>query len=350
MKKETSIFTNVLAFIITLILALILLFVILGNPFSAKKNNFEMSSVTQKVSNLAESSSQTKIGQSTSSIVTSMPETESYQAKSFSTTHTEEEEKGVSIERLNQMVTNVIEPTYENFNGTVQIAFKELNHDFMYSNYDENVFLYPASLPKLFMMSYIYHLEDKGVLEITDEVFTLIDGMIVYSYNHSYNELLIIAANALNGKNPFTELDTFLDKYGFNDTILHSYYSISGQYEVLLAPFLSDFTFQTTVDDIALFYELLYKENLVSAESSKAMLEILEKQSRTSKIPALLPEHVIFYNKTGELDYFTHDSALILSPNADYILVIMTAAEYDAYQNELAIQEISYNIYNFLNP
>ena len=63
----------------------------------------------------------------------------------------------------------------------------------------------------------------------------------------------------------------------------------------------------------------------VSKSASEEILQDLQRQQRTSKIPAGVPSDVKTANKTGELDYVENDAAIVWAPAATYILCIMSS-------------------------
>ena len=63
----------------------------------------------------------------------------------------------------------------------------------------------------------------------------------------------------------------------------------------------------------------------VSKSASAEIMQDLQHQQRTSKIPAGVPSGVKTANKTGELDYVENDAAIIWAPAATYILCIMSS-------------------------
>ena len=92
--------------------------------------------------------------------------------------------------------------------------------------------------------------------------------------------------------------------------------------------------------------EEIYRGTLVSEEASEQMLELLLKQEWTMKIPAGLPAGVVCANKTGEYENRQHDSAIVYSEGADYILSVMTDGDPGAIMH---IQSLSAEVYKYFN-
>ncbi len=102
---------------------------------------------------------------------------------------------------------------------------------------------------------------------------------------------------------------------------------------------------ETTAYDIGLFYEKLYKGEIVDKNASEAMLTILKRQRLNDRIPKYLPEEVEVAHKTGELDTFKHDSGIIFGKNP-YVLVVLTDTE-DPQAAAENTAEIAKEVFNY---
>lgn len=80
---------------------------------------------------------------------------------------------------------------------------------------------------------------------------------------------------------------------------------------------------QTSAKDISLFFEALYKGEIVDQEYSGQMIDLLKRQTLNDRIPKYL-ENVEIAHKTGELFGSKHDGGIIYSKNGDYILVVLS--------------------------
>ncbi|MGD9711431.1 MAG: serine hydrolase [Thermomicrobiales bacterium] len=93
----------------------------------------------------------------------------------------------------------------------------------------------------------------------------------------------------------------------------------------------------TTPNDVAHYWYLLATGEVVSADASAAILEILRQQVVTDRIPFLLPEGFVTANKTGNLYHVVHDSGLISGPDG---AVIVAALSQDEPDDDLGAQII----------
>jgi beta-lactamase class A len=93
---------------------------------------------------------------------------------------------------------------------------------------------------------------------------------------------------------------------------------------------------QTTPEDMGRFFELLYKGEVVSTESSEKIINLLATAQINNRIPALLPKEstLKIAHKTGELSGLRHDAGIVLVNNPtkdtverhadDYVVVLMS--------------------------
>ena len=104
----------------------------------------------------------------------------------------------------------------------------------------------------------------------------------------------------------------------------------------------------TSVKDCGALLEKIYNKECVSTKASEEMLNLLESQENTWKIPEGLPEGILSANKTGETDQDQHDIAIVYGEKTAYIICVMSenCPEGTAVTN---IQKISGLVYNYLN-
>jgi beta-lactamase class A len=204
----------------------------------------------------------------------------------------------------------------------------------------------PASLYKLWLMATVYtHIKDGKLTEdqrlsqsipalnskfgitdpelttggITQEVSLALHQMITISHNYS---ALLLAEEVGN-----SQMEVFLENYGLKNSGIGD------------PP-------KTTAADIALYFEKLYKKELVSPEYSDKMLELLKKQQLNGKLPKYLPQGTPFAHKTGELGWFSHDAGIVYSPRADYLIVILSESSLPVGANE-RIANLSKTVFDY---
>jgi beta-lactamase class A len=119
--------------------------------------------------------------------------------------------------------------------------------------------------------------------------------------------------------------------------------------------FLTDYDFKdsnfnappkTTADDIATYFEKLYRGQIIDNQTSNRMIEILKDQTFTDRIPKYLPENIEVAHKTGELFGAKHDAGIVFGRNGDYIIVVLSQTKNEAIAAE-KIAKFSEEIFNY---
>ena len=183
-----------------------------------------------------------------------------------------------------------------------------------------------ASLIKLFVAGEFYTLCEAGELNV-DNYSNQPDLMISISDNGAANTLI----NACS----MDKINEFSRENGFNETELNR--------RMLEWNGTENYT---SARDCGRLLEEVLDGKYVSEAASERILTALKNQDRKGKIPAGVPFEVETGNKTGELDNVDNDAALIWSPNATYILVIMSS---DTYGRINEIRKLSSMVYGAIN-
>src|SRR5437879_4192609 len=76
---------------------------------------------------------------------------------------------------------------------------------------------------------------------------------------------------------------------------------------------------------MAYLLEKIYKRELVSAEASEQMLDILKHQKLRDRLPRFLPMGWEIAHKTGLLRRACHDVGIVFSPQGDYMICVLTS-------------------------
>lgn len=107
---------------------------------------------------------------------------------------------------------------------------------------------------------------------------------------------------------------------------------------------------QVTAYDLMLLFEKIDNEELVSAEASMAMMDILLDQRFNDIIPAKLPKEVKVAHKTGSITGVQHDSGIVFLPDGrKYILVLLSKELTDADAGVEALATVSEMIYHYVD-
>jgi beta-lactamase class A len=91
-----------------------------------------------------------------------------------------------------------------------------------------------------------------------------------------------------------------------------------------------DLRLPTTANEMAHLLEAIGREKAVSPKASMEMTGLLLTQTVRDRVPALLPPGTRVANKTGNWSNATHDAAIVFSPSATYVIVVLTDYGYNA--------------------
>jgi beta-lactamase class A len=104
---------------------------------------------------------------------------------------------------------------------------------------------------------------------------------------------------------------------------------------------------QVTAYDLMLVYENIANEEIVNAEASLAMINILLDQRFNEIIPAQLPKEVKVAHKTGSITGVRHDSGIVFLPDGrKYVLVLLSKELNDADAGIQAMADVPFLLYD----
>jgi beta-lactamase class A len=169
---------------------------------------------------------------------------------------------------------------------------------------------------------------------ISSDAAELTTGFISFSVSDALFQMITVSHNyaalLLSKKVGLSKVAEFMQNSGLSESKL----GLSGGPPV------------TTSSDIALFFEKLYRKDLVNNRYSDEMLAMLQKQSLNNKLPKYLPKETYVAHKTGEIGEYSHDGGIIFSNKGNYIIVILSESE-NPSETEEKIALISKKIYEY---
>lgn len=246
------------------------------------------------------------------------------------------------------LLNGLVEEAENKSKGKFGIVIQDLTTGERFTHNDQQSFL-AASLYKLWVMATAYDEISKSRLSegqiLSEEVATLNAKFHIATESAEKTEGTVSASV----KDALGRMVTYSDNY--SALLLSSKIRLSRVSNFLAANDFSSSKISqelpiTTASDIALFFEKLYKNELVDESASAEMLSLLKNQRIKRKIPKYLPMDVVIAHKTGELDNFTHDAGIIYTLSGDIILVILSESQAPLITEEL-IAELSEKIYNY---
>jgi len=101
----------------------------------------------------------------------------------------------------------------------------------------------------------------------------------------------------------------------------------------------------TTAQDMALLMEMIARGQAVDRAASQEMVDLMSLESLNDRLPALLPEGTLVAHKTANWSDATHDAGIVYSPEAVYVIAVLSDKEYEAKP----IAELSRVVYEHYN-
>jgi beta-lactamase class A len=184
-----------------------------------------------------------------------------------------------------------------------------------------------ASLYKLFVATEVYHQIDLGKLSFAQGA----GGGTGYNIADCLHVMINISdnacGNALGSLVGWDNVTARAKVQGFTNTNL----SID--------------LFQTSATDVTKLFERLYNGTLLSPDSTKQFLALLQDQRVNNRLPVGLPAGTTIAHKTGDLFGYMHDAGIVYGPKSTYLVTVMGAPG----SNPGQFAQISSQIYGFLN-
>jgi len=100
----------------------------------------------------------------------------------------------------------------------------------------------------------------------------------------------------------------------------------------------------TTARALLILMQSIAEGRAVDADSSRAMVAVLERQTLNDRIPAGLPPGTRVAHKTGEITRIQHDAAIVYAPRP-FVLVVLTRGIEDPNQSATLTAEITRRLY-----
>lgn len=254
---------------------------------------------------------------------------------------------------IKNKVENKISNIFTGVKGNYSVVFKDLNENDSLSI--NNSKMPSASTIKIYVMIEAYNQVNQGKISLRDTV-TLNDSMIVggsgvLQYEPVGTEVTIeelinlmmvesdnVAANILIDKLGMTNINTTIKSLGCVDTELN-------RKMMDIEALNKGIENYTSVNDLSLVLEKLYKNQCIESQYDKLMLDTMKQHQLKSKIPNELPEGVVVAHKSGELGGIENDAGIIYTDKGAYVLCILTNNGTSSEQ-VMAISDVSREIYD----
>lgn len=231
--------------------------------------------------------------------------------------------------------------TIRSFPGTWSVYVKNMKtgESFCLNNRP----MYAASVIKLFAMGAAYQRVADGKLSL-GSVSGLISTMIADSNNSSFNSIV--------RKIGRTYVNTWCRANGYSQTSqVHGLSPADNNSGIRIASGSN----VTSVSDCGRFLESVYNGTCVNSMYSRKMVDNLTKITRDkslyyrSKLPSGIPSSAVCANKTGDLNDYSHDCAIVYGKKTDYVICVMAHVPGRGYSCSSYYRKLSSMVYDFFN-
>jgi beta-lactamase class A len=266
---------------------------------------------------------------------------------------------------IGQKISTNIEERIRKSGADVAIAFRTLDGHAAYSLHDEESF-HAASTMKIPVMIELFHQARQAKLKLDDplpiknEFHSLVDGSIYTLDPGDDSEAdLYKAAGQTRTLRQLCELmivvssnlatNLLIERLGVENirATVHAYHA-DGM-NVLRGvednkAFAKGLNNTTTARGLLQLLDAIARGDAVDQESSRQMIEILERQKFNEGIPAGLPPGTRVAHKTGEITKIHHDAAIVFAPKP-FVMVILVRGLADTKESAALMADITRQIY-----
>jgi len=234
---------------------------------------------------------------------------------------------------LCRSLSKELELSTAKFHGNVGIFFKDLKTGKTVAINKETLFP-SASLVKVPIMVAVFEAEKEGKLTLSKKlklqnqykspgggylyetragrsftILNLVERMITQSDN--------TATNMLVAELGFDYLNKKFEEFGLiNTNMRRGILDLKSRNEGIEN--------YTTANDMAFLLEKIFNRELISAQASQEMLDILKNQRVNDRIPRYLPKEVAIAHKTGTLKDTYSDVGIVFAPEGAFLLCVLT--------------------------
>ncbi len=205
---------------------------------------------------------------------------------------------------------SILKEQFQNFGGKCSYSLHLYGRGEVAA--ESSVQMKAASVIKLFIMDYAYHLMDQGTLTPEtviggQKVSSLIESMITVSDNTATNILI----------DHFTmeKINAYIKDSGYMGTVL-------ARRMLDTAAASRGEENYTTAEDVMAFLNKLYTNKDSYPQSE--MLSVMKRQQVATKLRRDMPVGIEMASKTGELSDTENDVAIVFTPKGDYAIVCLT--------------------------
>jgi beta-lactamase class A len=266
---------------------------------------------------------------------------------------------------IDQKISASIEERIRKSGADVAIAFRTLDGHLAYAVHDEESF-HAASTMKIPVMIELFHQARQARLKLDDSLLvknqfhSLADGSLYALDPADDSEAeLYKAAGQTRSLGQLSELmitrssnlatNLLIEKLGVDNIRATVHFLHADGMNVLRGvednkAFLKGLNNTTTARGLQQLMEAIAHGEALDQESSRQMIEILERQKFNEGIPAGLPPGTRVAHKTGEITKIHHDAAIVFAPKP-FVLVILVRGLAETKDSAALMADITRQLY-----
>ncbi len=206
-----------------------------------------------------------------------------------------------------------------------------------------NTVITAASLNKLPVIAYLYHLATQKEIDLQESVVIQASdiqdygtGSLRYKEPGGQYTLQLLARLALK-ESDNTAAHVLNIRLGEEN--IQSYAYQIGMGSTSMAD--ND----TSARDMGKFFQMLYQNKIASPSLTKELLEYMEDTSFEDRLTPLLPKNLHVYHKTGDGVNFVHDAGIISNGKSPFVLSVLSTNIADEKAAKATISKIAQMIY-----
>jgi beta-lactamase class A len=258
----------------------------------------------------------------------------------------------METQKFNEIIKNALSRIGEN--SVLAVGYRNLNTGETHLYNESHVFPAASIVKICILLEYLRQKEEKKLypetqVEVKKEDIVTGAGILLEMHRglvvtlQDLAHLMIVisdntASNMLLDQVRMENVNTFMNRIGLQDTVIGRKFMIDPN-----AKFSKNFT---SIRDMVVLYDKLYKREILSDESCSEAVEILKRQQYREKIPILLPTEVKVAHKTGEITGVRHDCAIVLYKPSPYILCVLTEKLPDVVTGDRVIADLSKAVFD----
>lgn len=227
-------------------------------------------------------------------------------------------------------------------NGDYNIYYEDLASGDNLSVHASSV-VTAASLNKLPIVAYLYHLAGKKEVDLQDTIVIQKSdiqdygtGSLRYEKPGKPYTLQHLAMLSLK-ESDNTAAHVLTIRLGEDNVQSYAYQIGMGSTNMI--------DNDTSARDIGKYYEMLYHNKITSPALSQELLGYMEDTEFEDRIPTLLPKELHVYHKTGDGVNFIHDGGIVSDGKSAFVLVVMSSNISDEKNAKNTIAKIARIIY-----